>query len=43
MFLRHFANEDAGIPYGIALGAGGLLLYPQSALMAWALERLAAH
>ncbi|MER9330895.1 prepilin peptidase [Mesorhizobium sp. M0152] len=40
-FLRHFAEQSAGIPYGIALGLGGLLTYPDSPLMVWALERLA--
>ena len=41
-FLRHFANEATGVPYGIALGIGGLLTYPDSPLMVWALARLAA-
>lgn len=36
-FLRHFADRKAGIPYGIALGLGGLLVYPDTALMQWAL------
>jgi prepilin peptidase CpaA len=40
-FLRHFADEKAGVPYGIALGIGGLLIYPETPLMAWALARLA--
>ena len=31
MFLRHFADRTAGVPYGIALGIGGLLTYPRSA------------
>jgi prepilin peptidase CpaA len=38
--LRHFANETVGVPYGIALGLGGLIAYPDSPLMAWALQRL---
>jgi prepilin peptidase CpaA len=42
IFLRHFADEKSGIPYGIALGIGGLLTYPQSSLVVWALERLSA-
>lgn len=41
LFLRHLSDEKAGIPYGIALGVGGLLTYPQTPLMAWALARLA--
>ena len=43
MFLRHFADQKAGIPYGIALGIGGLIAYPDSALMQWAIERLSAQ
>lgn len=43
MFLRNFAEETNGVPYGIALGAGGLLVYPQSPLMVWALEQLATQ
>jgi len=39
--LRHIADEKAGIPYGIALGLGGLLSYEQTPLMQWALARLA--
>jgi prepilin peptidase CpaA len=36
LFLRHLANDKAGVPYGIALGIGGLLAYPGSSLMIWA-------
>jgi prepilin peptidase CpaA len=42
LFLRHFANEKAGIPYGVALGATGLLIYPSTPLMQWALARVVA-
>lgn len=42
LFLRHFADARGGIPYGIALGIGGLVSYPGTPLMAWALEK-AAH
>jgi prepilin peptidase CpaA len=42
MFLRHFADNGVGVPYGIALGLGGLIAYPSSPLMVWALERLAS-
>ena len=41
-FLRHFANPATGVPYGIALGLGGLITYPDSPLRVWALARLAA-
>lgn len=43
LFLRNLADKKAGIPYGIALGMGGLFSYPGSPLMAWALERMAAQ
>ena len=43
MFLRNFADGDRGIPYGVALGLGGLLTFPSSPLMAWAMERLTAQ
>jgi prepilin peptidase CpaA len=43
MFLRNFANAKSGIPYGIALGIGGLVTYPGSPLMVWALGRLATQ
>ncbi|WP_309083471.1 prepilin peptidase [Chelativorans sp.] len=42
LFLRHFANEKTGVPYGIALGLGGLISYGQTPLMQWAMARLAA-
>lgn len=43
IFLRHFADAKLGVPYGIALGIGGLMAYPASPLMVWALGRLATH
>ncbi len=43
MFLRHFADTKGGVPYGIALGLGGLLTYPDSPMMVWALARLAGN
>jgi prepilin peptidase CpaA len=42
LFLRHFADEKTGIPYGVALGVAGLLVYPETALMQWALASFAA-
>jgi len=42
VLLRHFAEEKSGIPYGVALGLGGLICFPQTPLMQWAMERLAA-
>ncbi|PLP59541.1 peptidase [Mesorhizobium loti] len=41
-FLRHFADEKVGVPYGIALGVGGLVAFPETPLALWALERLSA-
>jgi prepilin peptidase CpaA len=43
IFLRHFADDAGGIPYGIALGIGGLIAYPDSPLVVWAFERLSAN
>lgn len=43
IFLRHFADPAVGVPYGVALGLGGLLAYPFSPLMLWAVERLSGH
>lgn len=42
MLLRHFANQKAGVPYGIALGIAGLLTFPATPLAVWALERVSA-
>jgi len=42
VFLRHFADSDVGIPYGVALGLGGLVVFPASPLMVWTLARLSA-
>lgn len=42
VFLRHLADAKGGVPYGIALGIGGLVTYPGTPLMIWALGR-AAH
>jgi prepilin peptidase CpaA len=43
MFLRHFADRKNGIPYGLALGLGGLFAYPDSPLALWAIEQLSTH
>lgn len=40
-FLRNFAADVKGVPYGIALGAGGLFAYANSPLVSWALTHLA--
>jgi prepilin peptidase CpaA len=31
-FIARLSNEKEGIPYGVALGAAALLLYPESAV-----------
>lgn len=41
LFLRHFADRKAGVPYAIALGLGGLVVFPETPLAEWALSRLA--
>lgn len=38
-FLRNFADDKKGIPYGIALGAGGLLAFPSSPMGAWVISQ----
>lgn len=43
MFLRHLADAKVGIPYGIALGIGGLMVYPSSPLMVWAFARITSN
>ena len=43
IFLRNLADKSVGVPYGIALGVGGLLAYPDSPLMVWALGQFAAR
>jgi prepilin peptidase CpaA len=40
LFLRNFVHESKGIPYGIALGIAGLVVYPMTPLMIWAIDRL---
>jgi prepilin peptidase CpaA len=37
MFLRHFAEDQKGVPYGIALGIGGLAAFSDTSLLQWAL------
>lgn len=41
MFLRHFADRKAGIPYGVALGISGLVVYPSAPVAIWALQAIA--
>lgn len=41
-FMRRIGDQKEGIPYGIALGIGGLVVFPETSLMSWALERLTA-
>lgn len=40
VLLRNLADRKTGIPYGIALGIGGLTAFPHSPLMVWALGQL---
>jgi prepilin peptidase CpaA len=41
-FLRRMADPKEKIPYGIALGAAGLIVFPESWLAEWVIQRLAA-
>ncbi|MGD9812633.1 MAG: prepilin peptidase [Sphingobium sp.] len=43
VFLRNFADPKVGVPYAIALGVAGLLVFPSTPLMLWALAQLAGH
>lgn len=43
VLTRNLANEKVGIPYAIALGAGGLFTYAETPLMQWALARLSGQ
>lgn len=44
LFLRNLTDTQGNfVPYGMALGIGGLLTYPASPLVLWALQRLAAQ
>jgi len=40
LLLRNFADKEVGIPYGIALGIAGLIVYPSTPLMVWAMTTL---
>lgn len=42
MFLRNFTVHTKGVPYGIALGVGGLIAFSNSPLAIWAINRLIA-
>src|SRR5690606_8231692 len=35
MFLRHFADSKAGVPYGVALGVAGLIAFPGTPMFQW--------
>lgn len=40
-FMHRLAQKDEGVPYGIALGAAGLLSFPASPLGLWVIQQLA--
>ncbi len=42
-FMRRMADPKEKIPYGIALGTAGLLCYPDTPLMIWAMAQLAGN
>jgi prepilin peptidase CpaA len=41
-FLHRMADPKEKIPYGIALGCAGLMMFPESWLAEWVIQRLAA-
>lgn len=41
LLLRKFSDRRVGIPYGIALGLAGLVVFPTSPMGVWAIESLA--
>lgn len=41
-FLRRMADPKEKIPYGIALGTAGLIVFPESWLAEWVIQRLVA-
>lgn len=40
-FMHRLAQKNEGVPYGIALGAAGLIMFPSSPLAIWVVDRLA--
>src|SRR5690606_14181645 len=40
MFLRHFADQKAGVPYGVALGVADLMVLPYTSIFLWVMERV---
>ncbi|MHB2266644.1 A24 family peptidase [Aliihoeflea sp. PC F10.4] len=41
ILLRKFSDRRVGIPYGVALGLAGLVVFPTSPMGVWAIESLA--
>ena len=41
-FMRRLARKEEGIPYGIALGGAGLMVFSASPLCQWVIEKLAS-
>ncbi len=39
LFLKNLADEDVGVPYGVALAIGGMLAFPSSQLSLWAITQ----
>ncbi|PRD50576.1 A24 family peptidase [Phyllobacterium myrsinacearum] len=40
-FMHRLAQKNEGVPYGVALGAAGLIMFPSSPLCVWVIDRLA--
>lgn len=39
VLLQKFADRRLGVPYGVALGIAGLIVFPQTSLVQWAIAR----
>ncbi len=40
-FLRHLTDPKQGVPYGVAIGVAGLVFYPQTVFVQYAISLLA--
>ncbi|EJN05291.1 prepilin peptidase [Phyllobacterium sp. YR531] len=40
-FMRRLAQKEEGVPYGVALGLAGLMVFPASPLGSWVVQQLA--
>jgi prepilin peptidase CpaA len=40
-FMHRLAQKNEGVPYGVALGAAGFMVFPSSPMCMWVVDRLA--